>query len=90
MNKIEIRDFDPANYLNSKKMIEEYLNQVLADGNINEIIEALSDIERAKKLHQIKDLKNESNFFKTFEDVKNKLENLIKDFNFLKTELSKN
>lgn len=35
-------------------MIKEYLKQVLADGNSEEIAEALSDIQRAKALNKKK------------------------------------
>ena len=38
--------FDVSEYLDSKEMIAEYLSQVLADGNLDELLEAMGNIEK--------------------------------------------
>ncbi len=49
----EVRDFDIANYLTSKELIAEYLSQILADGDTDELLEAISDIARAKSMTKV-------------------------------------
>ena len=48
-----VSDFDISNYLDDRETIREYLNQVLEDGDINEILEAIGNIARAKGITQI-------------------------------------
>ena len=48
-----IKDFDIAQYLDSKEMIAEYLSQVLADGDMNEFLSAIGNIAKAKGMSQI-------------------------------------
>lgn len=45
--------FDVSEYLDSKEMIAEYLSQVLADGNLDELLEAMGNIAKAKGMAQI-------------------------------------
>ena len=62
--------FDVSQYLDSKEMIAEYLSQVLADGDTNELLEAIGNIAKARGMSQIaKDtgLGRES-LYKTFQD----------------------
>jgi probable addiction module antidote protein len=48
-----LREFDVANYLDSKEMIAEYLTQVLKDGDLDELLSAIGDVARAKGMTQI-------------------------------------
>jgi len=62
--------FDVSQYLDSKEMIAEYLSQVLADGDMNELLGAIGNIAKAKGMSQIaKDtgLGRES-LYKTFQE----------------------
>lgn len=45
--------FDVSEYLDSKEMIAEYLSQVLAEGNLDELLEAMGNIAKAKGMAQI-------------------------------------
>ncbi len=76
--------FDVAQYLNSKEMIAEYLSQILADGNTNELLIAMGHIAKAKGMSQIaKDtgLDRES-LYKTFNpDAKSRFETIMKVLN---------
>ena len=45
--------FDISQYLDSKEMIAEYLSQVLQDGNMDELLEAIGNIAKAKGMTQI-------------------------------------
>ena len=76
--------FDVAQYLNSKEMIAEYLSQILADGNTNELLVAMGNIAKAKGMSQIaKDtgLGRES-LYKTFSpDAKPRFETIMKVLN---------
>jgi len=73
--------FDISKYLDSQEMIAEYLSQVLATGNTNELLEAIGNIAKAKGMSQIaKDtgLGRES-LYKTFSDgAKPKFDTIIK------------
>ncbi|MEA1913860.1 MAG: addiction module antidote protein [Campylobacterota bacterium] len=53
MSKLEITQFDIAQYLDDKEVIAEYLSQILEDGNIDELLEALGNIAKAKGMSQI-------------------------------------
>ena len=65
----------------SKEMIAEYLSQVLADGDTNELLEAIGNIAKAKGMSQIaKDtgLGRES-LYKTFQaGAKPRFETVVK------------
>jgi len=47
----ELKDFDISEYLDNKEIKDEYLAQVLKDGDKDELSEALENIEKAKKLN---------------------------------------
>ncbi len=47
----DIREFDIARLLKSKRAITEYLNQVIAEGDDAELAAALGHIARAKGMH---------------------------------------
>ena len=51
MNKLTT--YDIAQYLDNKEMIAEYLSQVLADGDMEELLEAIGNIAKAKGISQI-------------------------------------
>jgi probable addiction module antidote protein len=53
MSKLEITQFDIAQYLDDKEVIAEYLSQILADGDMDELLEALGNIAKAKGMSQI-------------------------------------
>jgi probable addiction module antidote protein len=53
MSKLEITSFDIAQYLDDKEVIAEYLSQILADGDMDEMLEALGNIAKAKGIAQI-------------------------------------
>ena len=46
----ELKDFDISEYLDSKEIKDEYLAQVLKDGDKDELLEALENIEKSKTL----------------------------------------
>jgi len=48
-----LSDFDIADYLDSKEAISEYLSQVLADGDTDELLSALGHIARAKGMTEV-------------------------------------
>ena len=76
--------FDVSQYLDSKEMIAEYLSQVLADGDTDELLEAIGTIAKARGMSQIaKDtgLGRES-LYKTFQDgSKPRFETVMKVLN---------
>ncbi len=86
MSKVEISDFDIAEYLDNKETMVEYLSQVLADGDTDELLEALGHIAKAKGMSQIaKDtgLGRES-LYKTFrKGTKPKFDTIVKVINSL-------
>ena len=90
MSKVELSNFDVAEYLDSKDMMAEYLSQVLADGDTDELLEALGHIAKAKGMSQIaKDtgLGRES-LYKTFrKGTKPKFDTIIKVINSLGVKL---
>lgn len=51
MNKLTT--FDITQYLDNKEMIAEYLSQVLEDGDMDELLEAIGNIAKAKGMSQI-------------------------------------
>jgi probable addiction module antidote protein len=77
----KLTTFDVSQYLDSKEMIAEYLTQVLQDGDMNEVLEAIGNIAKAKGMSQIaKDtgLGRES-LYKTFSsDSKPRFETIMK------------
>lgn len=53
MSKAALIDFDMANYLDGEEAIAEYLSQVLADGDTDELIHAIGHIAKARGMSQI-------------------------------------
>ena len=53
MKKTTTRIFDLANYLQSEADIQEYLSQVLADGDPAELAAALGDIAKVRGMAQL-------------------------------------
>ena len=53
MQKIKslYKDFDISQYLDSKEIRDEYLAQVLKDGDKDELSQALENIEKSKTLN---------------------------------------
>jgi len=49
----KLTTFDIAQYLDNKEIISEYLSQVLADGDMDELLEAIGNIAKAKGMSQI-------------------------------------
>jgi probable addiction module antidote protein len=50
---IETRPFDPAAYLDSPEAMLAYLDGAFADGDINEITDALGVVARARGMSQL-------------------------------------
>ena len=53
MKTDKTRGFDIANYLTSQELITEYINQVLADGDTDELLEAIGHIARARSMTRV-------------------------------------
>jgi len=53
MKSSKYREFDIANYLTSKELIAEYISQVLEEGDMDEFLEALGHIARARSMTKI-------------------------------------
>lgn len=83
-------DFDISQYLDSKEMIAEYLTQVLKDGDMDELMDAIGYIAKAKGMSKIANdtgLGRES-LYKTFKKgSKPKFETVIKVLNALDIKL---
>ncbi|MFV3307476.1 DNA-binding protein [Pseudomonas sp. NY15181] len=45
---IELREFDTSAYLDNEELIAEYLAQVLADGDSDELLVAITNIAKAR------------------------------------------
>lgn len=86
MSKIEMTNFDIAEYLDDKEVIAEYLTQILADGDMDELLEAIGHIAKAKGMSQIAQetgLGRES-LYKTFhKGTKPKFDTIVKIINSL-------
>ena len=50
-NKDFAKDFDISEYLDNKEIKDEYLAQVLKDGDKDELSQALENIEKSKTLN---------------------------------------
>jgi len=81
MVKSQISDFDIVDYLDSKEAIAEYLSQVLADGDTDELLVALGYIARAKGMTEVakKSGLGRESLYKTFQKgTKPKFETIVK------------
>ncbi len=66
----KLTDFDLSEYLDSPEAIAEYMSQVIADGDQNELLRAIGYIAKAKGMTQISQetgLGRES-LYKTFQE----------------------
>jgi probable addiction module antidote protein len=50
---MEVSKFDIADYLDSNEMIAEYLNEVLENGNENDLITAIGNVAKAIGMSKI-------------------------------------
>ena len=50
---MKTRSFDITEYLDSEEAIAEYLNQILEDGDTDELIAAIGNVAKAKGMTQI-------------------------------------
>ena len=84
MTKLEVTQFDIAQYLDDKEVIAQYLSQILEDGNMDELLESLGNIAKAKGISQIAQetgLGRES-LYKTFhKGTKPKFDTIMKVMN---------
>ena len=81
MKNKKLTDFDIADYLDSREAISEYLSQVLADGDTDELLIALGHIARAKGMTDIakKTGLGRESLYKTFQEgTKPKFETIVK------------
>ncbi|WP_310441148.1 addiction module antidote protein [Sulfurimonas sp.] len=86
MSKAEVTNFDITQYLDNNEVIAEYLSQILADGDMDELLEAIGNIAKAKGMSQIAKetgLGRES-LYKTFhKGTKPKFDTIMKIMNSL-------
>lgn len=50
---VELSDFDTSHYLDNEEVIAEYLSQVLADGDPDELLLAIGNIAKARGMTRI-------------------------------------
>lgn len=50
---MKTRNFDIVNYLDSEEAIQEYINQILEDGDFEELSAALNNVIRARGISKI-------------------------------------
>ena len=53
VEELGVRPFDIAEYLDNEEFIATYLSEILADGDMDELLEALGDVARAKGMTQL-------------------------------------
>lgn len=53
LKKLGVKSFDLADYLDSDEAIAEYLSQVLADGDTEELLRAVGFVAKARGMAQI-------------------------------------
>ncbi|KIM04306.1 MAG: addiction module antitoxin [Sulfurovum sp. AS07-7] len=78
--------FDISKYLDNQEIIEEYLNQVLADGDNDEFIRAIGHIAKAKGMSEIakKTGLGRESLYKAFSNgVKPRFDTVLKVINAL-------
>ncbi|HFS85358.1 MAG TPA: putative addiction module antidote protein [Epsilonproteobacteria bacterium] len=81
MKESKLSDFDIVDYLDSQEAINEYISQVLADGDMNEFLEAIGNIARAKGMTEIayKTGLGRESLYKTFQPgAKPRFETVVK------------
>ncbi len=80
----KVTDFNISEYLEDEETIKEYITQVLDDGNINEILEAIGNIAKAKGMTEVskKSGLSRASLYKVFEkDAKPRFETVLKVLN---------
>ncbi len=76
--------FDISEYLDNDEVIQEYITQVLEDGDINEILEAIGNIAKAKGISEVAEKAglSRTSLYKVFEkDAKPRFETVLKVLN---------
>ncbi|AXS82346.1 putative addiction module antidote protein [Marinobacter sp. Arc7-DN-1] len=53
MEKYGVRPFDAAEYLDDDEVIVAYLSEILADGDMDELLEALGEVARARGMTKL-------------------------------------
>lgn len=53
VEKYGVRPFDAAEYLDDDEVIVAYLSEILAEGDMDELLEALGEIARAKGMSKL-------------------------------------
>ena len=74
-------DFDISAYLDDDEVIQEYITQVLDDGNMDEILEALGNIAKAKGIAKVAEKAglSRTSLYRVFEkDSKPRFETILK------------
>lgn len=61
MVKINVVDYDPADYLTTPETVREYLQAALEEGDVNYFIQALSDAARSQGMARCVELSGEVN-----------------------------
>ncbi len=77
-------DFDISEYLDNDETIQEYITQVLEDGDINEILEAIGNIARTKGISTVAEKSglSRTSLYKVFEKgAKPRFETVLKVLN---------
>ncbi|CUU73843.1 addiction module antidote protein [Campylobacter hyointestinalis subsp. hyointestinalis] len=90
---LALKEFDPIDFLNNSEMRKEYLNQVLADGDIEELKRAIFYISKAEGLENVakKANLNRESFYNMFKpNSKPRFESIFKILNALDYKLSCN
>ncbi|PRB80508.1 addiction module antidote protein [Pseudomonas sp. MYb185] len=85
-----ITEFDLADYLDSEEMIAEYLSQVLAEGDTEELLQAIGHVAKARGMTQIAKetgLGRESLYKAFAPGAKPRFETVVKVMNALGVEL---
>ncbi len=65
--KVEIKDWDPSEHLDSPEMVHEYLKAVMEEGDTVDLIAALGDVAKVKGMTEIskKTNLNRQNLYKS-------------------------
>ena len=84
---IELIDFDLAEILDSDEAIAEYLSQVLADGDSDELLRAIGYIAKAQGMAHIAGLSRESLYKSLAVGAKPRFDTILKVIQALNIEL---
>ncbi len=77
--KTKVSRFDVAEYLDDGKMIAEYLNAIMEEGDISLLISAIGDIAKARGMSRIDIRIRQGNLYKTLNpNSKPKFETMLK------------